>query len=154
MPIKLNSMKKLNIKNCSTCKKDKSLSEFGKAKVNVDGLNGRCRECIKKYMKRYAQNNAQMFLDASAASYKKKTTAYRELLQNHGCQHCGNDNPIVLVAHHIDPSTKVQSVKYIIDHRTYELAMEEFKKCIVLCRNCHAIEHQKMSKETSNANSS
>jgi hypothetical protein len=53
---------------------------------------------------------------------------------------CGyKENPAALTFHHIDPSTK----KYTLHSKNLLRAdrYEEAKKCIVLCANCHLIEH-------------
>ena len=40
---------KLISKECSCCHKIKPVSEFNKAKREVDGLQLKCKECLKKY---------------------------------------------------------------------------------------------------------
>lgn len=41
------------MKKCSSCKEEKNITCFGKAKRNKDGLNGRCKDCIKIYQSNY-----------------------------------------------------------------------------------------------------
>ena len=41
------------MKKCSKCNEEKDISFFGKAKTNKDGLNGRCKDCIKIYQSGY-----------------------------------------------------------------------------------------------------
>lgn len=41
------------MKICSKCNEEKNISCFGKAKQNKDGLNGRCKDCIKIYQSNY-----------------------------------------------------------------------------------------------------
>lgn len=56
------------------------------------------------------------------------------------CELCGYDkSPAALQFHHIDPSDK----KYTLHSKNLLRAdrYEESKKCIVLCANCHLIEH-------------
>ena len=43
------------MKTCSACHQPKPLSEFGEAKENKDGLCGRCRECVREYLRAYNQ---------------------------------------------------------------------------------------------------
>ena len=40
-------------KRCSHCKKNKPLSEFGVNRAMKDGINYRCRGCIREYIKKY-----------------------------------------------------------------------------------------------------
>jgi hypothetical protein len=37
------------MKRCCTCKKEKEVTEFNKQTKNKDGLNRRCRNCLKVY---------------------------------------------------------------------------------------------------------
>ena len=69
-----------------------------------------------------------------------------------GCTHCGKHfkkNPEVLDFHHPDPSTKVKNVSYYwrSSWAQLEKIMEEYKKCIVLCANCHRTETKRMMNE-------
>tara|TARA_R100000365_G_C2699200_1_gene38316 strand:+ start:87 stop:542 length:456 start_codon:yes stop_codon:yes gene_type:complete len=61
-----------------------------------------------------------------------------------GCAHCGNhfkNNPQVLDFHHIDPKTKNVSHFWRTSYSQFNKILKEIKKCIVLCANCHRIEH-------------
>ena len=69
-----------------------------------------------------------------------------------GCAHCHNhfeNNPEALDFHHPDPSTKVKNVSYYwrSSWAQLEKIMEEWKKCIVLCANCHRIETRRINNE-------
>ena len=69
-----------------------------------------------------------------------------------GCAHCHNhfeNNPEALDFHHPDPSTKVKNVSYYwrSSWAQLEKIMEEYKKCIVLCANCHRTETKRINNE-------
>jgi hypothetical protein len=61
------------------------------------------------------------------------------------CNECGNDDIFVLEFHHKDPSIK----EFCIDIRKasapWDVIEKEVKKCMLLCRNCHRIFHNKKS---------
>jgi len=58
------------------------------------------------------------------------------------CAYCGSRN--FLEFHHKDPSEKKESVgKMWYDGKTRDEIIEEIKKCILLCHNCHAELHKK-----------
>jgi 5-methylcytosine-specific restriction endonuclease McrA len=66
-----------------------------------------------------------------------------------GCTHCGEhfyDNPECLDFHHVDPSTKIKSVGYYwrSSWKQFNRMKEEWKKCIVLCANCHRKETKRI----------
>jgi hypothetical protein len=61
--------------------------------------------------------------------------------EERGCRDCGERDPIVLDAHHRDPSTKNDRLKHKNNAALYRLGWvaleEELRKCDVLCANCH-----------------
>lgn len=58
-------------KHCNKCNNDKSLTEFYKSKNHVDGLQGVCKECYKKYRRNI---NAMSKSSKRASIYKWKKT--------------------------------------------------------------------------------
>jgi hypothetical protein len=58
------------------------------------------------------------------------------------CCNCGNKYPsCVYDFHHIDKKTADPS--YIIASGSIAKIAEEISKCVLLCANCHRIEHEK-----------
>ncbi len=56
------------------------------------------------------------------------------------CQKCGYDKCIgALEFHHLDPTQKEMTISD--DCSTIKIALEEAKKCILLCANCHREVH-------------
>lgn len=59
------------------------------------------------------------------------------------CNDCGKSFPVCCYDfHHIDPSTKSFEIAPRLDGNLFTI-MEEAKKCIMLCSNCHRIRHYK-----------
>lgn len=52
------------------------------------------------------------------------------------CAICGESESCCLEFHHIDPSTKVDSIMNMLNEPE-ETLINEIKKCILLCSNCH-----------------
>lgn len=46
-------------KICAKCGRELDESNFGKRKASIDGLQGWCKDCKKKYMKERYENNHQ-----------------------------------------------------------------------------------------------
>lgn len=65
-----------------------------------------------------------------------------EMRETLKCLNCGFDDPRALHFHHIDGSTKEASISRLV-HSGASVARirREMAKCVVLCANCHAIEH-------------
>jgi hypothetical protein len=58
------------------------------------------------------------------------------------CNHCGLQHPCFSVYdfHHLDPSTKEERIGVLIN-KGWDKLETELHKCIVLCSNCHRVEH-------------
>ena len=59
------------------------------------------------------------------------------------CERCGYNKSIYALSfHHLDPANKHFDISLngnIMHH--WEEVIEEAKKCVLLCLNCHAVEH-------------
>jgi len=81
----------------------------------------------------------------SCAVSKRRWKVKYDLVTAKGgkCCRCGWDkHPAALQFHHTDPSIKefnLNANTLLREKGNYE---EELSKCILLCANCHAIEHQ------------
>jgi len=95
----------------------------------------------KTYANTYYQNNKAKVLATTKASVKKYKEEWRSFKATLSCVKCGQNHPATLDFHHIDSSTKEASVNKLIKYRAFKRAMEEVKKCVVLCANCHRIHH-------------
>lgn len=60
--------------------------------------------------------------------------------RNPNCPWKGEYTPEMLDFHHYDPATKSGQISLMLSSRTERLAAE-VSKCIILCRNCHALFH-------------
>jgi hypothetical protein len=67
------------------------------------------------------------------------------------CEHCGFKTEIMSVYdfHHKDPKNKDFAISSRQGYcKSIELAKLEVDKCLLLCRNCHAIEHDRLFKSS------
>lgn len=64
------------MKWCSRCEKDKVYSEFNKNKNSKDGLNSICKECNKRYMKRYNKDHSERLKPVFRQHYKDNVERY------------------------------------------------------------------------------
>lgn len=85
---------------------------------------------------------------AEAVTIKRR--AIKKLLLAHGgnkCQKCGYDKCIrALEFHHLDPNEKDFGISKILT-RSISSLKSEVDKCVLLCSNCHAEEHQRLYEE-------
>lgn len=111
-------------KFCVKCKTEKPLKNFY-FKKSENRYDSWCKECVYSLQK-------QRWLDR-----KKKAV---ELMGGKCCK-CGYDkNCAALDFHHLDPTKKVHDWK-TLRLRSWKQIVDELKKCIMLCKNCHAELH-------------
>lgn len=129
------------MKICRVCKKEKSLNEFSINKSKKSGINDECKECQKEYFRNYYKKNKEKHIKSVSKVTKTRKNFVLKIKKESGCVKCGyNKNPIALQFHHIDPSTK----KFNISEQLtccIEKLKQEIDKCVILCANCHIIEH-------------
>lgn len=67
---------------------------------------------------------------------------FQEYKKTLKCSKCGYDkHPCALDFHHMDGEEKLGSIGNFARRSTLKKLKEELAKCIVLCANCHRIEH-------------
>ncbi len=125
------------MKKCSCCKKIKKTEEFGPNKKSKDGKQYRCNKCFSDamrlhYKKNFREINQRMKLLESEIAYE-----LNKIKQDVGCKFCTEREPICLDFHHLDKSLKEENVSFWVHAKSKNKALEEAKKCIVVCANCH-----------------
>jgi transposase len=83
----------------------------------------RCSKCRREAVSRWRRRAKLKLIDAAGGS----------------CVLCGYDgHPAALHFHHLDPSEKRCTLSRAGHTRNFEEALEEARKCVLLCANCHA----------------
>lgn len=121
---------------CSRCGKEKEISEKSRR-------GNWCKECSKAYDRELYLKTKDKQL---ALGYKRIEEArkwLKEKKEQCSCEHCGEDDPIVLEFHHRDPATKEFNISDGIRYSIKRIEAE-IEKCIVLCANCHRRLHHKL----------
>lgn len=116
------------MKTCKKCKCVKLEDQFDVAVRTKDKIYRRaeCKVCHAPNKNKQRANRAAIFQE-----YKKTRC----------CEHCGITDYRVLDFHHLDKKEKEQEVSNLAMWRSFDRVMEEIKKCICLCANCHRIHH-------------
>lgn len=127
-------------RKCRICNKTKPIEKFWKRKLGKDGIDYNCSECTQKNV----QINYQLRKDYFRGKARERHYMMKEFItglkKELKCIKCGESRYYVLDFHHLDPSTK----EFTIGEATTkgkEATLIEMKKCIPLCRNCHAEYH-------------
>ena len=115
----------------------------------------RRREYNRRYQKRYyAKNKAKRRSEVSARR-KGIRKWFEDLRRESQCAVCGlqgADCPWLLDFHHLDPSTKQNTVSYLVNNGySKERILVEIEKCEVLCANHHRQHHWENRHEAENS---
>ncbi len=123
------------MKKCHVCGKEKSFDSFTRKK---DGLNYDCKDCRKIYSKKHYIANKQYYKNKTKIRTKELRDWLREFKSGLKCEECGEDHPACIEYHHLDMTKKDFEIsKAITKGFAKERILEEIKKCMVLCSNCH-----------------
>lgn len=95
------------MKKCTKCKIEKELSEFNKDKSRKDGLQPRCKSCVKQYNKQYYNQNADYF-----KRYKLENS---DSIREHYKQYC-LENPDKIIQKYHSKKDGLYHVYYLPDH--------------------------------------
>ncbi len=140
------------MKKCAKCKREKAGTLFAIDKNKKDGLTSYCKSCKRKYKKAWNRKNKKR-VAAYDKSYRKggrrprsnNVQRNKEYVREHKnsigvCQLCSYAVTPILHYHHKDPKNK-SFVLSSPGSRSIKLIKEELEKCILICPNCHALEH-------------
>ena len=130
------------MRTCGDCGKPRPDGEFA-WKIRSKGLRqSKCRECQKKYGKKWYHANRKKHVRDCVKWRELAKQRVRELfytyLSEHPCIECGESDPVVLEFAHRDRSTKEFTVGEAIPKGlSLDKVRREISKCFVLCANCH-----------------
>lgn len=98
----------------------------------------------KIYSKTYYKKNKQSVLAKTATRKRATKRKWIAFKAKQKCYHCGAKHPAIIDFHHVIRDKTKRSVNLLVNSlHNYQAAMEEIKKCIPLCSNCHRILHWK-----------
>lgn len=135
---------------CNKCGVDKPESEYYADRKRKSGLSTICKDCVRKAVKERASKNKEAirlyhreYYAKHRESKIKQDIEYREKIRalKTSCVKCGEARPYVIDFHHIDPSTKSFNINRKSCKSNFAELEDEVKKCVCLCRNCHAEFH-------------
>jgi hypothetical protein len=124
-------------------------SKNGTLKRNLIQKHERkCEKCEKTFMStrsftKFCSMNCRGNIKKKAIRhrYKEYFVAYK----GGKCLHCGYSKCVkALQFHHLDPKEKDFNIRNY--SKSFEKQKEEVDKCILLCANCHAEEHDRLSR--------
>lgn len=123
------------MKTCSKCKVEKSLTEFSR---KGPGHQPYCKLCHSEYRKEHYERNKKKVRQQVYERRSDLREWLKDLKKDLKCSQCGEDHIACLDFHHLDPTEKDLSIAEAPSRGWSQTrALEEMKKCVVLCSNCH-----------------
>lgn len=111
------------LKICSACKQELPLERFYSNGYQPSGkkkYKAKCKEC------------------QTLQSCERKEKLILNVFGSYSCKVCGyNKCKNALEFHHLDPKIKEHLISDIIKNNSETTVVNELKKCIIVCSNCH-----------------
>jgi hypothetical protein len=127
-------------KLCGSCNITKNVSEFYKNSKRKDGLASGCKQCVDAASTKWRHANTKRHEQKKTERHTTTKSLVEQYKRERGCVVCGENNPVCLDMHHLDPSQKETHPSNLISV-SYNRWLQEATKCVVVCRNCHAKLH-------------
>lgn len=112
----------------------------------------KCKTCDKEFEQN--KNGNKQYCSITCRNSKKVRNTRRNRKQKAidykggKCERCGYCKcNSALTFHHLDPSQKDFGIGGRGENKSWEKTKAELDKCIMLCANCHAEEHERLDRE-------
>jgi hypothetical protein len=99
------------------------------------------REYQRKYNKKWYENNKDGHLTSTSSNRRRYRKQWLDFKATLSCTRCGAKHPAIIDFHHVIRDDTKQSVNRLAGDGRFAAAVEETKKCIPLCANCHRVLH-------------
>jgi hypothetical protein len=152
----------MEMKECSKCKRNKSLHDFYKRRsgLRIGEYYEKCKECYKSRGRSYyAQNREKQAKLALVRKQKYKAERrnfIQELKKDKPCADCRKIYPPwVMDFDHLEGVIKIGSISQLAVTNTsnFETIKKEITKCELVCANCHRQRtHARIAKQAEIAN--
>ncbi len=130
-------------KLCTTCNKEKLLSNFWKKK---NKLQFSCKDCQKQYHKDHYKNNKKDYIYRAKNRNKSHLEEMRKYIiniKNVPCMDCKVSYPsYVMDFDHREGEIKIKEISRLLNC-SKQLIDKEISKCDIVCSNCHRIRTHK-----------
>jgi len=122
------------------CKIEKNEDEFLFKNKSKGIRHSSCSLCYKSIRKKSYEKNKKYYFDKNKRRNSEIRSWFFEVKQKLKCEQCGFSHPAALDFHHFADDKDVE-VSLLVHQGSKKRILEEIKKCIVLCSNCHRIHH-------------
>ena len=120
------------------------IKEYHKALREYRKANALCSQCDSPHLPglKMCEKHREIMNERTRTRKKSIRDWYENYKKSHPCVRCGFSDYRALQFHHTDPSQKEFTIgDAVLQGKSIRQLMTEIDKCIVLCANCHRIEH-------------
>jgi len=95
----------------------------------------------REYNRKWYQNNKAKHTAQTTKNKRGYRAKWAEFKASLSCSKCGAKHPAIIDFHHVIKDGTKREVNRLAAEGRYTAAVEETKKCVPLCANCHRIFH-------------
>ena len=131
---------------CSLCNKELLLSEYHFKNKTTGQLKTYCKDCAREIGKRSYSKHKEVVKEKARKQKLAYRKQYREWKSTFSCVLCNESASECIDFHHLDEKTKEFSIAEACGYASLSRVIEEAKKCIAVCSNCHRKIHSERIK--------
>jgi predicted HNH restriction endonuclease len=105
------------------------------------------REKRREYQKRWYEKNKAKHIAGTQKNKRENRAQWNAYKASLSCTYCGAQHPAIIDFHHVIRDKDKRAVNHLAKNAQFTAALEEVKKCIPLCANCHRILHWNEAQE-------
>lgn len=132
-------------KYCPQCKQTKNQEEYSKHARRSDGLQSICKACKQQLDRTYYQDHKWQKIAYNKQVRRAAVAWLEEVKVCHGCCCCQETEGCCLQFHHVR-GTKDADISVKAGNWSRAKIVEELRKCVVVCANCHIKIHRGLQK--------
>lgn len=95
----------------------------------------------REYSRKHYEANKEAAIAKSRTRRLSIRAQWMALKESVKCINCGFAHPAAIDFHHVNPSPTDRKLFDILRRSNFTAALEEIKKCVPLCANCHRVHH-------------
>ena len=95
----------------------------------------------REYSRKHYEANKEDVIKRTKVHKKKVRQQWIEFKESMKCINCGFSHPAAIDFHHVNPSPTDRKIFALLRRSNFTAALEEIKKCVPLCANCHRVHH-------------
>ena len=142
----------METKKCVACPDEKLLIDFSWKNKSKGIRQAKCKSCYRKLRNKWYQDHKDSEVETIKTYIYKRRKEIKAWFDSYKskteCQHCEDSRILVLQFHHLDPKKKDLNLSLASRNGwSIERIKKEIAKCIVLCSNCHILEHARLRKD-------